>query len=64
MLTRDANRVCRVLLAEDCYEDIAVFKRVVNRNQSRFELEIVMDGEEDILFLKKANPWNDAWISQ
>jgi CheY-like chemotaxis protein len=55
------RRVCRVLLAEDNPNDIAIVQRAVRKSRVPCQLEIVRDGEQTLAFLRKTGPWQDVW---
>ena len=55
------ERICRVLLAEDNPNDVKIFKRAVRKSDCRFELQVVIDGEQALDFLRRKGEWEDAW---
>ena len=60
MYIEQQKRICKVLLAEDNPDDITIFKRVVRKKQDRFQLQVVMDGEAALEFLRKEGSWHNA----
>jgi len=58
----EKERICRVLLAEDNPKDIAAFRQAAERNEHRFELEVVEDGEAALDFLHRRGRWTNVWV--
>ena len=60
-MVQKEQRICRVLLAEDNPNDSEAFEQAAQRSDCQFELEVVIDGQAALDFLRKRGEWADAW---